>query len=131
MSNTLWSKQDRRAVLLLTHGYPAAALLIGEAVAGLILWSGDSKTAGAVSVAAMTLTGLLARLGRLAAPAAIAGVGIISPSPSDDAAQGPPEERHREAGHQDPHLAEPSAHDRTRGLAPVETPSADSPPGGV
>jgi hypothetical protein len=83
VSEQLWSKKDRRAVLMLTHGYPSAVFIIGEIVAGLILASGDSKSAGAVSMAAMALTGVLARLGRLAAPAAIAGVGIVSPPPSD------------------------------------------------
>lgn len=85
MSPTTWNRDDRRSVLMLTHGFPLIALSIGEAVALLILWAGDPRAAGVVSTAAMAMTGLLARQGRLAAPAAVAGVGIVARSPGSPA----------------------------------------------
>lgn len=74
-----WTEEQRRQVLRLTHGYPAVVMVAGLTVALLFLWSGHATAASAASTATLAATGA-SRQGRLAAPAALRGVGIVSSS---------------------------------------------------
>lgn len=78
-----WTSKDKRDVLWLTHGFPFLVLVCGLSVSLLILWSGNATIAGGVATATLTVTGVLSRQGRLAAPAAIGGVGIAKAPPTN------------------------------------------------